>query len=90
MAKLIDVEQKYRKECYDFDTLVMTMNEEVSSEVKEKAPEYESLMDNDGMTHMMADGSIVAIDVEHFVTAYDACAADRCTMKNPDREHTAM
>ncbi|KAF4664246.1 Quiescin Q6 sulfhydryl oxidase [Perkinsus chesapeaki] len=28
--------------------------------------------------------------VEHFVAAYDACAADRCTMKHPDREHTGM
>ncbi|KAF4698576.1 hypothetical protein FOZ63_020770, partial [Perkinsus olseni] len=64
MPKLLDVEGKYRKECIDFDTLVMSMNEEVSSEVKEKAPEYEALMADDGLTHMMADGSIVAIDAE--------------------------
>lgn len=80
MPKLLDVEYKYRRECIDFDTLVMSMNEEISSEVKEKAPEYEELMADgnmlvrpliittisciDGMSHMMADGSIVAIDAE--------------------------
>ncbi|EER00399.1 conserved hypothetical protein [Perkinsus marinus ATCC 50983] len=79
--RLLDVERKYRKECIDFDTLIMSMNEEISSEVKEKAPEYEELMADgnevgillllpidafcvDGMTNMMVDGSIVAIDAE--------------------------